>query len=120
MISTPLQPLLNIDSGKQRFPDSGSSTIPGFIELAPNSFGRTWIIQILIQLSRNFGGSSQVLYFHNARRYLSVSLEDRPELLQLLEVFPFFLTSVMIFDMVAIEKTSSSAALVTEALFKLS
>ena len=38
MISTPLQPLLNVDSGMLRFPDGGSSMISGFVELTANNF----------------------------------------------------------------------------------
>ena len=51
----------------------------------------------------------------NARRSLSVSLEVRPELLRLLEVFPYFENSTLVLDMLALEKPSSSAGLVTEA-----
>ena len=66
MISTPLQALLNVDSGKQRFPDGGSSMISGFIELMSNSFGENWTIQMFIQFSSNLGGSSPMLSSKNA------------------------------------------------------
>ena len=49
VISTPLQPLMDVDCGKQRFPDGGSFMISGFIELTANSFGLNWTIQMLIQ-----------------------------------------------------------------------
>ena len=65
MISTPLQPLLNVDSGKQRFPDGGFS-ISGFTEHTANSFSKNWIIQMLIQLGSHFGGSSPMVSSHNA------------------------------------------------------
>ena len=39
LISTPLQPLLNVDGGKQRFPNGGFSMIFGLIELSANIFG---------------------------------------------------------------------------------
>ena len=65
-ISTPLQSLLNVDIGKQRFPEGGSSMIPGFIELTENSFGRNYTNQMLIQLRSHFGGSSPLLSSHNA------------------------------------------------------
>ena len=41
VISAPLKHLLNVDSGKQRFPDGGSSMISGIIELTANSFVET-------------------------------------------------------------------------------
>ena len=66
LISTPLQPLLNVNSGKQRFPDGGPSMISGFIELTANCFGRNCTIQMLIQQSSHIGGSSRMLSFHNA------------------------------------------------------
>ena len=45
VISIPLQPLLNVDSGKQRFPDGGSSMICGFTDLKSNSFGKTGLFR---------------------------------------------------------------------------
>ena len=66
VISTPFQPLLNVDSGRQRFPDGGSSMISSFIELTANSFGRNWTIQMLTQLSSHFGCSSPMLSSHIA------------------------------------------------------
>ena len=118
MISTPLQPLLNVDSGKQRFPDGGSSMISDFIELTANSFGRDWTVQMLMQPSSHFGGSNPMLSSHNgcdAGRSLTISLEVRAELLLFLEVFQCFTNSVVVLAMVALEKPSSSTVLVTEA-----
>ena len=40
MTSTPLQGLLNVDSGTQTVPDGDSSVISGFIELMANCFSR--------------------------------------------------------------------------------
>ena len=45
VISTSLQPLLNIVSEKQRFHDGGSPMISGFIELMSNSFGRNLLFR---------------------------------------------------------------------------
>ena len=90
VISTPLQPLLNVDSEKQKFLDGSSSMISGFIELTVNIFGWNRIIQMLIKLSSHFGGSSPMFSFHmrfNARQSPLVSLEVWPELHRLLEVF---------------------------------
>ena len=66
VISTPFQPLLNVDTGKQRFPDGGTSMISGFIELTGNSFCRRWTIQMLIQLGSHLGGSNPILSSDNA------------------------------------------------------
>ena len=66
VVPTSLQPLLNVDSGKKKFPHGGSSMMSVFIELAANSFGRNWTIQILIQLGSHFGGSSLMLSSHDA------------------------------------------------------
>ena len=51
----------------------------------------------------------------NARRFLSVSLQVRPVLFRFLEIFPCFLNSVIVLEIEALEKPSSSAVLVTEA-----
>ena len=88
VISTPL--LLNVDSGKQRLFDGGTSMISGLNELTANSFGWNWTIQMSIQLSSHIGGSSPTMRF-NASRSLSVSFKVRPELLLLLEVFSVLL-----------------------------
>ena len=40
MTSTPLQGLLNVDSGTQTVPDGDSSVISGIIELMANCFSR--------------------------------------------------------------------------------
>ena len=53
---------MNADSGKQRFPDDGSSMISVFIRITANSFDRNWTIQMLIQLSSHFGGSSPMFF----------------------------------------------------------
>ena len=63
VISTPLQPLLNVDSVKHRF--GGSSLISGFIELTANSFGRNWAIQMLIQLKICINKIIIVLHYKN-------------------------------------------------------
>ena len=73
--------------------------------LMANSFGRNWTIGMLIQLSSYL--AAVVWCFlptmrFNERLSLSVSLEVRPELLWLLEVFPCFLNSAMVLDMVAL------------------
>ena len=91
------------------FPDGGSSIISGIIELAANSFGRNWTIQMLIQFSSGLPTIS-----FNASRSPSVSWEVRPESLRLLESFLRYLNSVMNLDIVAL-KPSSSSVLVTEA-----
>ena len=64
--STRLQPLLNVDSGNQTIPEGSFYMISGFIEITVHSFGRKWTIQMLIQLSSDFGGSSSMLSSHNA------------------------------------------------------
>ena len=90
VISTPLQTDLNANSRKKRFLDGGSFIISGFIKFTANSFCRNWTIQMLIQLSSHFGGSSPMISSHNAfneRRSLSVSLKVRPKLLWLIVGF---------------------------------
>ena len=81
--------------------------ISGIIELAANCFGREWTIEMLTELYSHFGGSSPMLFPArrvDARRSLLVSLEVRPELHWLPEVFPCFFNSVMVIDIVALEK----------------
>ena len=59
VISTVLQFLMNVDSGKQRFPDGGSSMISGFIELTANRSD-------VHSTRQSVFGSSQMLSSRNA------------------------------------------------------
>ena len=90
----------------------------------PAVLNSRWTILIETRLFRCWYNSAVTLaavvrYFFpamrlNARRSLSVSLKVCSKLLQLLEVFPCYLNSVMVLHMVAIEKLSSSAVLVKQ------
>ena len=78
--------------------------------------GRNWTIQMLSQLSSHFGAVVRCFLptmRFITRRSLLANLEVRPELLWLLEGFPCFLNSLKVLDIVALEKPSSSAVLVT-------
>ena len=115
VISAPLQPLLSVDSRKMKFHDGGSSMISCFIELIVQAvlvetvLFRCWF-NSTVTLAAVDRCVLPAMRF-NARRSLSVSLEVRPELFWLLG----FLNSVLVLDMAALEKPSSSAVLVSEA-----
>ena len=92
--------------------------ISGYIEITANSFGRNLTIQTLFNPAVTLVAVVRSYFLQmrfNARRSLSVSLEVQPELRRLLNVSLGFSNSVMVLDMVALEKPSRSTVLVTEA-----